>query len=67
MKNSFVVKIINNTFGIEINSYIKRIISYKKGIDGVKLTIDINNAHKYSNENNASKPAQIYSGEIQLI
>lgn len=65
--NNYVVRIISNSFGIEITSYIKKIVSYKKGLDGLKLTININDAHKYCNEKNASKPSQLYSGSILIV
>lgn len=63
--NSYVVKIIKYVYGIQIITYIKRIISYKNG--KLKWTMNINEAHKYTNENNASKASQFFSGEIQLI
>jgi len=52
---------------LQLNPYLARVISYKKGLEGILLTFDIGKAHKYRNEKNAQKPAQLYNGEVKLI
>jgi hypothetical protein len=68
MKNNYIVLIKQNShLGIQLVPYLARVVSYKKGIEGIRVTFDIDKAHKYKNEKNAQKPAQIYNGEVKLI
>ena len=68
MKNNYVVILkVNSQLGVQLKPYLARVISYKKGLEGILLTFDIGKAHKYRNEKNAQKPAQIYNGEVKLI
>jgi hypothetical protein len=64
--NNYIVKFIKSGFyDIQFIVYIKRIISYKN--KKLKWTMNMNEAHKYVSEQNATKAAQFFSGEIQII
>jgi hypothetical protein len=68
MKNNYIVLIKQNSqLGIQLIPYLARVVSYKKGLEGIRVTFDIDKAHKYRNEKNAQKPAQLYNGEVKLI
>lgn len=68
MKNNYIVILkVNSHLGVKLNPYLARVISYKKGLEGILLTFDISKAHKYKLEKNAQKPAQIYAGEVKII
>jgi len=69
MKNSYIVQITVPTtaFHFEIKPYLARVVSYKKGYDGILFTFSIDKAHKYKTEKNAQVPAQKFGGEISYI
>jgi hypothetical protein len=52
---------------ININYYIHKITSYKKGWNGVILTLNKNRAHKYFSEKTAEKAKTFYNGKIEII
>ena len=67
---TFIVQILmpnNSRFAFDLKPYLAKVISYKKGFDGLLLTLDLEKAHKYKTEKNARKPAQAYGGDVLLI
>ena len=68
MSNKYIVKTnINFEDDLQFVVYIKKIISYKKKLKQALInTIDIEKAHKYVNEKNASKAAIFCNGTIQI-
>lgn len=68
MKNNYIVIIKQDSqLGIQLVPYLARVISYKKGLQGIRVTLNIDKAHKYKSEKNAQKPAQFYGGEVKII
>lgn len=65
MNNQYIVLCYIKLFDGVLYCYIKRVVSYKNS--NVKITVDINKAHKYKTQDAAAKAALNFNGEIKVI
>ncbi|MDD5650449.1 MAG: hypothetical protein PHF86_08555 [Candidatus Nanoarchaeia archaeon] len=69
MKIKYIIEIKKQIFSSNkhITCFIYKVFSYKKGWDGVILTLSKNKAHKYISEKTAQKASLVYNGKIIKI
>lgn len=66
MKISYVVYKTNKFYSmLNKKMYVKKVVSYKRNL--FSYTFSIENAHRYSSNKNAEKPASIINGTIEII
>jgi len=65
----YIIKVNKQLLGTSINiiSYIHKVTSYKKGWNGIILTLNKNKAHKYLSEKTAERALTFYNGKIEII